>query len=71
MYLNNIHFEILNLYVVIMFFVKHARMVLRKTGQNEIWLNSYLSYIIDEDHKFFVIIFGSALNIKGVILIER
>ena len=44
MYLNNIHFEILNLYVVIIFFVKHARMVLRKTGQNEIWLNSYLSY---------------------------
>ena len=45
-------------------FVKHARMVLRKTGQNEIWLNSYLSYI-DEDHKSFVIIFGSSLNIKG------
>ena len=46
MYLNNIHLEIMNLYVVIMFFVKHARMVLRKTGQNEIWLNSYLSYIL-------------------------
>ena len=46
MYLNNIHFEILNLYVVIIFFVKHACMVLRKTGQNEIWLNSYLSYIL-------------------------
>ena len=46
MYLNNIHFEILNLYVVIIFFAKHARMVLRKTGQNEIWLNSYLSYIL-------------------------
>ena len=46
MYLNNIHFEIMNLYVVIIFFVKHARMVLRKTGQNEIWLNSYLSYIL-------------------------
>ena len=45
MYLNNIHldFEFLcHNYL----FVKDARMVLRKTGQNEIWLNSYLSYIL-------------------------
>ena len=45
MYLNNIHLDfefVCRNYL----FVKHARMVLRKIGQNEIWLNSYLSYIL-------------------------
>ena len=70
MYLNNIHFEILNLYVEIILFVKHARMVLRKTGQNEIWLNSYLSYILMRTISpcDYIRIF---VKYKGVILIER
>ena len=40
-------------------------MVLRKTGQNEILVEFIFILYFDEDHKSFVIIFGSSLNIKG------
>ena len=47
-------------------FVKHVRMVQRKKNRSKWNLVEFIFILYHfEDHKSFVIIFGSSLNIKG------